>query len=548
MQVRVISRLLLALVAALTGSIAHAQTDTGSIERTIPKVEVTPEQRQAKVATPSVPTEPGARVSGTFVLSAVNIDGATVFSSEELAKSFEPYLASRIGQAELDKIAADITERYRRAGYLLSYAVVPEQSVSSGIVWIRVIEGFIGKVRIAGSSRSAAAVRELAERLGAERPLRRATLERTLGLVRDIPGIVLTDTRIGRNPRNPASHELTLTLRADRVRALAYTDNRGTFGGARLRGYSSFNLASLAVPGDQLQVDLFSIPSDDFRFFYGQVKVSVPLGSDGLRATVSASRGDQFQRLSGPNQHGKSRQLTAELAYPFRESRALSLAGHVSLSDWKSEEERAGAIVQRDRFQVARAWLEFSHLSKTRVDGRIGISRGLDLGSATEAGDARASRPHAGADFTKLNANLRVVTPVAERFTLRAEMAAQYALQPLLAPEEFALGGSRIGRAFDFNEVTGDHGIGGVLEIAYRLRDAKRGPKAVEVFAFADGGGAFRKKSSPALPDEQWLASAGTGMRFSALGFLWSGEIGVPVARSHADRDVRAFCSVARAF
>ena len=76
MQVRVISRLLLGLAAALGGSIAHAQTDTGSIERTIPKVEVTPEQRQAKLATPSVPTEPGARVSGTFVLSAVNIDGA----------------------------------------------------------------------------------------------------------------------------------------------------------------------------------------------------------------------------------------------------------------------------------------------------------------------------------------------------------------------------------------------------------------------------------------------------------------------------------------
>jgi len=378
--------------------------------------------------------------------------------------------------------------------------------------------------------------------------LRKTTLERTLGLVRDIPGIVLTDTRIGRNPRNPESHELTLTLRADRIRALAYTDNRGTIGGARLRGYSSFNLASLAVPGDQLQVDLFSIPSDDFRFFYGQVKASVPLGSDGLRATVSASRGDQFQRLSGPDQHGKSRQLAAELAYPFRESRALSLAGHVSLSDWKSEEKRAGAVIQSDRFQVARAWLEFSHLSKTRIDGRIGISRGLDLDSATEAGDPRASRPHAGADFTKLNANLRVVTPLAERLTLRTEMAAQYALQPLLGPEEFALGGSRIGRAFDFNEVTGDHGIGGVLEIAYRLRDTKRGPKSVEVFGFADGGGVFRRKSSPALPEEQWLASAGTGMRFSALGFLWSGEIGIPVARSHADRDVRAFFSVARAF
>jgi hemolysin activation/secretion protein len=547
-QVRVISRALLAIGAFLATSVAHAQTDTGSIERTIPKVEAVPGQARSKVATPSVPAKGQAKFSGTFVLAAVNIEGATVFSSQQLAQAFEPYLASQVGQAELDKIADNITQMYRSSGYLLSYAVVPEQSVSSGIVQIRVVEGFIGKVRIAGTARSAAAVRELGERLGADRPLRKSTLERTLGLMRDIPGIVLADTRITRNPGNPASHELTLTLQSDRFRALAYSDNRGTIGGARLRGYSSFSLSSLAVPGDQLQVDLFSIPSDDFRFFYGQVKASAPLNSDGLRISLSASRGNQFQRLAGPDQRGTSRQLTTELAYPFREGRALSLAGHASLSDWKSEEKRAGAIIQSDRYQVARAWLEFSHISKTVIDGRIGISQGVDLGSITEKGDPRASRPFADGTFTKLNANVRVVTPMSKRMVLRIDTSAQYSMDSLLAPEEFALGGSRIGRAFDFNEVTGDHGVGGMLELGYRLGDTKRGPKGIEVFAFVDGGGAFRKKPSSVLPDNQWLASAGAGARFSALGFLWSGEIGVPVARSHAHRDARAFFSVARAF
>ena len=112
----------------------------------------------------------------------------------------------------------------------------------------------------------------------------------------------------------------------------------------------------------------------------------------------------------------------------------------------------------------------------------------------------------------------------------------------------FALGGSRIGRAFDFNEVTGDHGVGAMVEISNRLGDIKRGPQALEIFTFVDGGGAFRKKKSPGLPKEQWLASAGAGARFSALGFTWSGELGVPIARSHADRNVRAFFSVAKSF
>lgn len=540
--------MLLALAASLGASTVHAQNDPASLERTIPKVEVAPTGQLPRVATPSPRSEAGARVAGAFVLSAVNIEGATVFSSEELAQSFERYLASQVGQAELDKITADITERYRRAGYLLSYATLPEQSVRSGIVRIRVVEGYVDKVRIQGDSRTAAAVRGLGERLGADRPLSKSTLERSLGLARDIPGVVLADARISRSPRDPARHQLTISLRSDRIRTLTYTDNRGTIGGARVRGYTSFNLASIAVPGDQLQVDLFTIPSDDFRYLYGQVKASIPLNSDGLRLSLAASRGDQFRRLSGADQRGDSRQLIADLAFPFAEGRAFSLVGHVSLDDRKSEEKRSGTIIQRDRLQVARGWVEFARVSNSRIEGRVGISRGFDLGSATESGDPLASRPGAGARFTKFNASVQVVAPVLESLFLRVETVAQYSTKPLLAPEEFALGGSRIGRAFDFNEITGDHGIGGMLELSYRLEDSRRGPKGLEVFTYVDGGGAFRKRRLTGLPDKQWLAGAGWGARFSALGFVWSGEVGVPIARSNAARDVRAFFSVARAF
>lgn len=523
------------------------QVDQGSLERTVPKFEAKPAGKQPGVATPVLPPEAGARVAGTFVLSAVNIEGATVFGSEELAQRFEPYLASRVGQAELDRIAADITEQYRRGGYLLSYAMVPEQSVQSGIVRIRIVEGYVDKVRIQGDRRSTTAVSAIAKRLNVDRPLRTSTLERLLGLMRDVPGVVVSDTRLSRSPKDPARHQLTITLVANRIRGVLYSDNRGTVEGARFRGYSSMNLSSLVLPGDQLQLDLFSIPSDDFRYFYGQAKASLPLGPDGLRFTASASQADSFRRLHGPDQHGKSRQLIADLAYPFAKSRAFSLVGHVSLVDWKSEEKIADTIFQRDRLQVARAWVEFSRVKKTRIEGRIGISSGLDLGPPREPGDPLASRPFGEAEFTKLNADLQVAAPLADRVTVRFEGSAQISSDSLLATEEFALGGSRIGRAYDFNEATGDRGLGGMVELSYRLGDTGPGLKALELFTFADGGGAFRMRSLPALPEKQWLASVGVGTRFTALDLLWVGEIGLPVARSDVDRDVRAFFSVTKA-
>lgn len=507
-----------------------------------------PPEKQPSVAPPALPSQAGARIEQTFVLSAVNIDGATVFPSDELAKIFEPYLATRVGQAELEKIAGQITEKYRQAGFLLSYAVLPQQSVRTGIVRIRVVEGFVSKVRLVGDRRAAKAVRNILERLPKDRPLHSETLERMIGLARVVPGVIVKDVQISRLATDPARHQLIIAISAARYGALAYTDNRGTIENARMRGYSSFNLASLAIPGDQLQIDLFTIPYRKFRYVYGQVKGSIPVNSDGLRVSGSASYGDQAHGLAGSNQDGFSRQLTGELSYPFETSRSFSLLGHAGLTDWKSEEKRSGLIVQRDRLQVARARLEFSKVSSIRLDGMIGISRGLNFGSATEKGDPLASRPFGSSKFTKLNAAVQLTARLSDRARIRLDTSAQYSTKPLLALEEYALGGSRIGRAFDFNELTGDHGAGAMLEFSYRLREPKHGPKAVEIFAFADGGGAFRHRSSPGLPKNQWLADVGSGVRFAAFGFRWSGELGVPIARTGADRDIRAFFSITKIF
>ena len=355
MQVRAPIQVSLAVWGCLLASATvSAQTDPGSLERTRPQVEAAPAQKDLpKITGPALPPEAASVIDQTFVLSAVVIDGANVLSSDELAKSFEPYLASRVGQVELNKIAQDITARYRQAGYLLSYAMVPKQSVQFGIVHIQVVEGFVGRVRLAGDPKTATSVLGIFESLAADKPLRAKSLERAIGLGRDVPGVIISDVQISRSAEDPAQHVLTVVLGSDRFRALTYLDNRGNVTNARMRSYSSFSLASAVIPGDQLQVDLFAIPYDQFRYAYGQVKASVPIGSGGLRIATSASYGDSFERLTGPDQDGMSRQLVAELSYPFVKSRAFSMTGHVQLGDLKSELERVGIIVQRDRIQVA---------------------------------------------------------------------------------------------------------------------------------------------------------------------------------------------------
>lgn len=546
---RPISLLVTAQALSMASSPVFAQNDPGSIERTVPTFEPPPSATARSIIAPAnAPAAAQARVEGQFILAAVNIEGATVFSSAELATTFEPYLASRIGQAELDRIVGAITQKYREAGYLLSYAVLPEQSVASGIVRIRVVEGFIEDVRFEGTSRSIAAAKGIADLLKTERPVRGATMEHAIGLIRDLPGTGLGDVSLSRLPGDPSRNQLTLSLSEDRLRVLNYVDNRGTIDGARMRGYSAFSVASALQPGDQVQLDLFAIPSDRFRFFYAQGKYGAPLGDDGLRLTAAAATGRQYQRLSGPNQKGWSRQLIADLSYPFQKSRAGSLVGHIALADWASKERRAGSTIQRDRFQAVRGWFDFMRAGRSRIEGRIGLSKGLDLWSATDKGDPLASRPGASGTFFKINADLQLSRALSQHVYLRGDVSGQISSRPLLAPEEFALGGSRIGRAFDFNEVTGDHGFGGMIELGYRLGDLGSNFKGVDLFAYADGGGAFRQRNVPGLADSQWLAGAGAGARLTIAGVTLSGEVGVPLARTGRNRSPRGFVSATKAF
>jgi hemolysin activation/secretion protein len=85
-----------------------------------------------------------------FTLAAVSISGATVFTPAELAPFYEPYLATPITEVEATEIARRITEKYVAAGYILSRAIVPPQQVVTGVLQLRVIEGYVGAVTVSG--------------------------------------------------------------------------------------------------------------------------------------------------------------------------------------------------------------------------------------------------------------------------------------------------------------------------------------------------------------------------------------------------------------
>jgi hemolysin activation/secretion protein len=110
------------------------------------------------------------------------------------------------------------------------------------------------------------------------------------------------------------------------------------------------------------------------------------------------------------------------------------------------------------------------------------------------------------------------------------------------------VGGSHIGCAFAFNALTGDHGIGGAVELSYRLGDSKGPIAKPTLFAFVDGSAAFDRKSATEQRRHHSLASVGAGTRFSIAGMAFSVEAGIPVAARGLDKSMHVFFSTYRTF
>jgi hemolysin activation/secretion protein len=447
---------------------------------------------------------------------------------------------------KLVQMAARITERYRKDGYLLSYATVPPQDVQAGMVRFSVVEGRVGTILINGEGIDRPALEAIAKPLLKDAPLQSSTLERVIGLIRDYPGVQITDIALSRTDAEAGIYALKITLKNNRARAFTYIDNRGTQSVGRVRIYSSFSLSSVAVAGDEVRADLFAMPGRHFQYLYGRVLTGVPIGRDGMRLTLSASKGNQNLRdLVALN--GDSTSVTAQLSYPVLRSRALSILGKLSLNDWSSSATEHGLPRLRDRLRVAKIGVEWSTETSTRVQGELSLSQGLGFAGMTRAGDPLASRPGAGGRFSKAEFTLQVIRPLSDDFRLQAVMAGQYSDRALLSSEEFALGGNRIGRAFEFNAVTGPRGIGGGLELSYRLGDSKGTIANPWLFAFADGGKAFDATGSAPSNRPRSLVSAGVGSRLSIGGSAISGEIGKPLG-GPGGHGLRVFFSAYRPF
>lgn len=470
----------------------------------------------ARPATPGAPDAARDQPDDaqTFLLAAVLLDGNTVFRKTDLAPYYEDVLARLVTTADLQAAAARITRHYQDRGYFLTQAYLPPQDLAAGIATIRIAEGYVARVDFLGDGKPEGYVARLAAAIDEFRPLKRSDLERVLLLIGDSFGQIVESAEMAEIDPLEGRYALQLTLRDKPESGVLVYDNRGTTASGTEQLWASISSNRFIGPDTQARVGIFTVPAQPQELRYGEIEISRLVGDAGttLGVLASASESDAGGIDSIDGVEGDSARFVIKASHPLIRSMEQSLWLNLSADARSVSEDDTAGPNFKDQLRVLRGGL-YMYLA----DGFGGqnqlwgeVSGGLDTFGASDEGDLR-SRLGADAQFAKARFTMTRQQEITREIGVRAHLAGQYASDELLSSEEFSLGGSSIGRAYDFSEISGEHGIGGSIELQYGddLRDAYF--TWFQAFGFYDVGmvwneGAFELQ-------RESLASTGLGLR-----------------------------------
>ena len=455
--------------------------------------------RRAKVA----PVEPLA----PFRLSAVIVAGSSL-TAATLRPAYDRYIGQTLTPTDLANISRRLAAVYAERSGLAFYTVtIPQQTPVNGVLRIDVAEGYVQDVQVKGPAarRDYGLLRHYASKITAERPLRTATLQRYVSLIRDIPGL---------NPSlqfvegaSVGALTLVITVQPRTIELGVSINNRGTAFLGRTQVELDAALHSLIREGDETHLTL-AAPTDGRRFRYYGVSTSQPFGGEG--ATAQVSYGYLSMRPSYYDLHGRAVSLGFQVSAPLVRRYDQSLFLTVGLDGLNSNNALLGQALSDDHTRAVR-----STLSYTRQDPRYALTAIGSVSFGIDGLGARVLNPAlSNAQFKKINLKLSANIALPMNAVLRLDSAAQYTSDRLPGAEQFALGGDEFGRAFEAAAITGDRGIAGSGELAWKL--SKQMPKSLsgsEVYGFADIG-QTHTTDRPYMPStSQTLASFGAGGR-----------------------------------
>jgi hemolysin activation/secretion protein len=545
--------MLAGLAASLMTLPATAATapDAGQVQQGIDQAPLQlPGKQRLDINLPDAPADPAAEAGPRLQVNGFILDGNQALPSAELLSLLADLAGRELSVGQLQGAANRITRLYRERGYPLARAYLPAQEIEGGMVKIAVLEGRYGQVQINDQAGLRGGALAPLTTLQSGDAVQGQSLERSLLLLQDLPGIEVKSTL--RPGASTGTTDLLVDVqRAPLIDGAIDADNYGNRFTGEYRLGGTLNLNNPLGLGDRLTLRAMGSEEDQR---YGRVAYQLPLGPWATQVGVAYSDmdyqlGKDFEDLDA---HGNARITSVFALQPLVRSRDFSLYGQLQFDDKRLKDD-IDLFEQKSDKRARVTILSLTGNSRDMLLGggvnsfALAWSQGslnLDGATAQRADDLTAG---AAGQFHKLNPSLVRLQRLSERFSLYTQLQGQWADGNLDSSEKLYLGGAYGVRAYPQGEASGDQGWLANVELRYSLTEAW------QLSTFIDHGQVRLNKDS--WTDEEnhrSLSGTGIGARWAAYGWQISTVAAWRLGNADAESDVartpRIWAQVVRAF
>lgn len=422
----------------------------------------------------------------SYDVGAILLENLVALRPGDFADIVQDFSARALSPGELTALSDRIAARAREKGYIFASAFIAPQSLTGGILRVRVEEGVIDDIRIEGADDPA--IRAQLQPLRDGRPVTLARLERQVLLADDIAGVFL---RRPRYAREDGRGVLIVDASRDDFSGRAELANDGSQPVGPLRARIDIDANGLLSPFDEVDFTYSTVPDSPSELHYVRGRYGIVLTPQGTEfiASASYSATNPGAYLEERRIFGESVRIGGQLRHPLRRSRAFSLWLDAEFEYRDLRQDRFDMLARHDRLPVVRTSLYTRAVAAGgALSAKLTLSQGLDILNATQRGDPLASRPDASPDFTALSGWVRWQRDLSGPFSLALAGQGQISSAPLLITEDIGLGGNRFLRGYNFSERSGDNGIMGSAELRYDWDDVFGLVRGMQLYAYADGG------------------------------------------------------------
>ena len=471
-----------------------------------------------------------------------------------------------IGQLQL--LADNITKYLRGQGHILAHAFIPEQTVESGIINIRILVGKLGIVTSEDNDKYSDRVLNRIFKPLLDKPVNQKDIESAMLYVMKYPGLDVT----GVFSKGEEVGETKLTLKVQDEKPFEFSLSTDNYGSEYTGLYRVRLDASLNNPvklGDQLNLTVlqgldpeettygafnYKVPLPNFHYTvgiggefstYGVVKEFKTLGIDG-----EVWKANAFVERSFINQ--KDLGLSAVLDFSRKQSKSTQNNSQFDTEDGLSVGSFAiNADCMDYVFEKIGIGGGISTMGLTYSHGFGDFLDSMDRKNATKSSRLGGSGEYAGGEFDKVNLALNRLQYIGKGLSCLMRFEGQWSEDLMVSLEQFSLSGPDRVRAYEPAELMRDKAWFGSVEFmlnssAFYDEVAFNNYSWAEIlqlsvfFDYADG----RLNDPLGNEVEDALYGAGVGLRFSIPGrFLFNISAATPLG-SYTPSDGKDDCQI----